>query len=154
MAEAPVHISEVVRRLLEAYGVTRAGSRITARVQEATEHFSRQRMLRFNKDFLYATDGLAIRVRNRAGLSPADRKIELVAPEEIDEALLQSVRLGFSLSMDEAVSSALNLLGFGRATQRISTVVEDRLALLLEKNQVALLNGMLTPASDKVRVEI
>lgn len=151
MAEAPVHMSEVVRRLLEAYGVTRAGSRITARVQEATEHFSRQRMLRFNNEFLYAMDGLAIRVRNRSELNPADRKIEWVAPEEIDEALLQSIRLGFSLSMDEAVSSALNLLGFGRATQRISTAVEDRLALLLEKNQVSFASGMVTPTTDTVR---
>lgn len=151
MAEAPVHMSEVVRRLMDAYGVTRAGSRITARVQEVTEHFSMQRMLRFNSEFLYATDGLAIRVRNRSELSPADRKIEWVAPEEIDEALLQSVRLGFSLSMDDAVSSALNLLGFGRATQRISSAVEDRLALLLEKNRVSFANGMVTPAPDAVR---
>ena len=110
-----------------------------------------QRMLRFNSEFLYAMDGLAIRVRNRSELSPADRKIEWVAPEEIDEALLQSVRLGFSLSKDDAVSSALDLLGFGRATQRISSAVEDRLALLLEKNRVSFANAMVTPAPDAVR---
>ena len=150
-AEAPIHIFEVIRRLMDVYGVKKAGSRITARVQEAIEYFSSQQKLRFSNEFLYATDGLAIRVRNRSELSPADRKIEWVAPEEIDEALLQSVRLGFSLSMDEAVSSALNLLGFGRATQRISTSVEDRLALLLEKNQVAFANGMFTQLPDTVR---
>ena len=65
--------------------------------------------------------------------------------------LLQSVRLGFSLSKDAAVSSALDLLGFGRATQRISSAVEDRLALLLEENRVSFANAMVTPAPDAVR---
>jgi len=46
-------------------------------------------------------------------MGPADRKIEWVAPEELDAALLAVVRMGYSITPDAAVAGALDMLGFG-----------------------------------------
>ena len=116
---------------MDAFGVSRAGTRITSRVREAVDHCVQRGMVRFQGDFVYGTYGVQVVPRDRSAFSAAEKKIELVAPEEIDAALLESVRLGYSLSVDDAVSSAMGLLGFGRATQKIASTAEGRLDRLI-----------------------
>lgn len=134
-AEAPVHRDEVTKRLMDAYNVVRTGSRITSTVQEAIDHCSARRLFEVRGDFLYEGDMTHFPVRDRSAFVSTDRKIEWVAPEEIDAALLESIRLGFSLSFEGAVTSAIDMLGFGRATQKISSAVDDRLNLLIESKR-------------------
>jgi very-short-patch-repair endonuclease len=134
-SEGPIHREEVTRRLMEAYGVMRAGSRITSAVDEAIAHSAGHRMVDVRGDFLYQAGVVRVPVRDRSALPSTDRKIEWVAPEEIDTALLETIRLGFSLSFEEAASAAIEMLGFGRATQRISSAVEQRLNALLESRR-------------------
>ena len=136
--EAPVHIAVVIARLMEAYGVVRAGSRITASIEDAVAYGVNRRMFEQRKEFLYAVGGEPVGARDRSLFAPADKKIEWVAPEEIDAALLESVRLGFTLNMEEAVSSTISMLGFGRATQKIAAAVEDRLNNLIKTNRVVM----------------
>ena len=40
--EAPIHLGEVTKRVMDAFGVSRAGARITGRVREAVEHSARR----------------------------------------------------------------------------------------------------------------
>lgn len=116
--EAPVHESDITRRLMDAFGVTRAGSRISTAVDEAIRLGCRQQRFRHRDGFVYSANGQDVQIRNRAQLEAAERKIELVAPEEIDLALLETVTLEFSMATEDAVSGALSLLGFGRATAK------------------------------------
>jgi very-short-patch-repair endonuclease len=142
--ESPVHVDEVAKRLMDAYGVSRAGSRITARLSEALQYAAAQRLIDVRGGFVYAIGGDPVQARDRSSFSSTERKIELVAPEEIDAALLDSVRLGFSLMPDAATAAAINLLGFGRATQRIAAVAEERLAQLTRAGLLVKSNGALT----------
>ena len=73
--EAPVHLSEVTKRLMDAYGVARAGSRITSRVQEAVEHCVRVGKLDFRGEFVYNTRQGEIAPRDRSGFSPSDKRL-------------------------------------------------------------------------------
>lgn len=130
--EAPIHVSELTKRLMEAFGVGRAGSRITARVQEALEHCTRGGKVSLHGDFVYGNGGENIVPRDRSSFNTIDRRIEWVAPEEIDAALMTSVRLGYSLQLEDAVSEAVKSLGFGRVTQRVGNAVEERLAALVQ----------------------
>ncbi len=143
-AEAPVHRDEVTKRLMDAYNVVRAGSRITSTVQEAIAHCSTRGLFKVNGDFLYDSGTTRVSVRDRSAFASADRKIEWVAPEEIDQALLESIRLGFSLSVEAAVTSAIDMLGFGRATKKISSVVNDRLSVLIKTQRAIMAEEMLT----------
>ena len=142
--ESPVHEDEVAKRLMDAYGVSRSGSRIAARLGDAMQHAAAQRLIDWRGGFVYARGGDPIEVRDRSSLMPTERKIELVAPEEIDAALVDSVRLGFSLAPDAAIDAAIDLLGFGRATQRIAGVVEDRLVQLTHAGLLVKSNDALT----------
>lgn len=142
--EAPVHVDEVARRIKDAYGVARAGSRISARIDQALRFAAQQKVIELRGDFVYPVGRQVNEARDRSALDVADRKIELVAPEEIDAALIESVRLGFSLSPDDAVTSAIALLGFGRATQKISTVVGERTEPLITSRQLVRSNDALT----------
>jgi very-short-patch-repair endonuclease len=142
--ESPVHLDEVAKRLMDAYGVARSGSRIAARLSEAMQHAAAQRLIDVRGGFVYAIGGDPVQVRDRSSFSPTERKIELVAPEEIDVALLDSVRLGFSLAPDAAIAAAIDLLGFGRATQKIAAVVEDRLVQLTTAGLLVKSNGAMT----------
>jgi very-short-patch-repair endonuclease len=142
--EAPIHFSELTKRLMDAFNVVRAGTRITSRVREAIDHCVRRGSVTFRGDFVYGAGSDQIAPRDRSSFSPADKKIELVAPEEIDAALLESVRLGYSLDVESAISSAIRLLGFGRATQKIAATVEERLSLLVQSGALERTAGVIT----------
>lgn len=142
--ESPVHVDEVAKRLMDAYGVTRSGSRIAARLGVALQHAAAQRLIEVRGGFVYAIGGDPVQARDRSSFGPTERKIELVAPEEIDAALLDVVRLGFSLAPDAAIAAAIDLLGFGRTTQKISAVVEERLIQLTNIGLLVKSNNALT----------
>ena len=134
--EAPVHESDVTKRLMEAFGVSRAGNRITENVGVAIKHGQRAGLFHYNAGFLYADKNRSAMVRNRATLEPVERKIELIAPEELDSALLDVVRMSFSINQDAAVSGALDMLGFGRASANIVTKLNARIAVLLRAGRI------------------
>jgi len=143
--ESPVHETEVIKRLMMSYGVARAGSRIVENVGAAIRHGHRAGMFHQADGFVYADALRVAQIRNRSELEPAERKIEWVAPEELDAALVEVVRLGFSISQEAAVSGALDALGFGRATVNITGVMNARVASLVAC-------GKLTRSGDKLMV--
>lgn len=143
-AEGAIHISEVTKRLMEAFGVSRTGSRIAAKVDEAVKACHRQAVAVLRGDFVYPPGNELIQIRDRSALDSSERKIEFVPPEEIDLALQESIRLGFSMPIDDTVPSVLGLLGFGRATQRIAGVIEERLEQLVKSNILSRKDGILT----------
>ena len=145
--EAPVHTSEVTRRIMEAYGVTRAGARITSAIEEAIRFGARKEAYLTRGSFVYSTGGKSVPTRSRAHFETTERKIEWVAPEELDQALLETVTLGFSMSREDAISGALGLLGFGRATSKIAGVLEERLRELIAHQRLQMVNGVVSVGS-------
>jgi very-short-patch-repair endonuclease/DNA polymerase III delta prime subunit len=125
--ESPVHEAEVTKRLMESFGVSRAGSRI---VESGLFHHS--------GGFVYADKTCSAAVRNRSALDTAERKIEWVSPEELDTALIDMVRLSFSISKEAAVSGALESLGFGRVTTNIAHAMDNRVSSLIKVNRLNL----------------
>lgn len=142
--EAPVHVDDVAKRIKDAYGVSRAGSRIAAKIEDALRFAATCHFIERRGDFVYRMNHQVTEVRDRSALEVADRKIELVAPEEIDAALIESVRLGFTLAPDDAATSAIALLGFGRATQKIASVVAQRADVLIQSGRLVKSGDVLT----------
>ena len=134
--EAPVHEVDVTRRLMESFSVTRAGSRISDAVTKALQQGDRAGQFHFANGFVYGDKSKEATVRNRSALEPSERKIEYLAPEELDKALVEVIRMGFSVAQDEAISGALDSLGFGRATMNITNVMKARIAGLTKKNVI------------------
>ncbi len=72
-------------------------------------------------------------MRDRSQLAATEKNIDWVAPEEIEAALADSVREGFTTTESEAVLAALNALGFSRATQNATVMVRDRLTSFVNR---------------------
>ena len=141
--EAPVHESEMTRRLLECYGVNRSGHRIAATIAEAVQVGTAKGLFYALNGFLYVDQRRNAKVRSRAELNPTERKIEWVAPEEIDEAILDVVRIGLSHPMEDAITDAAERLGFGRITNKMKEIIRVRLDLLLVDRQLIQKDTML-----------
>jgi hypothetical protein len=115
-------------------------------VQADVSEGQRRKLLEARGEFVYLPGKFDVAVRDRSALPSVERNIEWVAPEEIDAALLETLRLGFSLSRADAVGAAIDMLGFGRATQKIAATMDDRLSHLIATHRASLNAGMVALA--------
>ncbi|VFR96914.1 DNA helicase related protein [plant metagenome] len=133
--EAPVHIDVVTRRLMAAHRVSRAGARVVARVKDAVDAATREYGWVQQNGFILrpgqCNGNESIPVRSRSLLPTAERKIELISPEEIRTALLKTVDVAFSIGPADLVAEVARALGFGRATANITAQIESQLSVLL-----------------------
>jgi len=126
--EAPVHAEEVLRRIREAAGIAKAGSRIRDTFDGAVRIATSSRGIERRGDFLYVRGKKEYPLRSRYNLPSAARKLDLVSDEEVAEALRVVVRDSYGLSKDEASAAGVRLLGFERSTGQMS----DRMTAVLE----------------------
>jgi len=126
--EGPVHLDVVVVRIRDAWGAGRAGSRIQAAVEEAVGVLLRAKRVQRTGDFLSISNVLPV-PRNRSAASSAVRKPDMVAPEEIREAIVQVVERNFGAKRDELPTAVAKLLGFTTTT----SAWRDMTKLQLEK---------------------
>lgn len=96
---------------------------------------------------MYSAENNAIPIRSRAHFESSERKVEWVAPEELDQALVETVTLGFSMSREDVTSGALALLGFGRATAKIAGVIDERIVVLVNSGRLRMVDGVVTPVT-------
>lgn len=144
--EAPIHQDELARRLMDAYGLKRMGVKIEAKLDATIVAGVRRKLLHRSGSFIYQDESRAATLRNRGELGTSEKKIELVSPEELDMALIEIIRSGFSMTQDAAVSGSLELLGFGRATAKIGGIVNARIDTLLKDRRLKLENSRLALA--------
>lgn len=141
--ESPVHRMEVMRRITEGAGLKRTGSRIQSTLQVAIDVASSKGRVRVRGDFLWDPGMKEPTVRDRSNLESSEKKLELVAPEEIRVALLAEIRRGFSMSVEAAMSSAARALGFQRVTAQAEDVFRAQIRYLVD-------DGTLKHAGDLV----
>ncbi len=127
--EAPVHIDEVTRRIREAVGWGRAGSRIQAAVIQGIGWAESQGLVKCRGSFLHHPIEEQNLVRWRGQVPSAYKKLEYVADIEIDAALMAVIAKSFGIVTTEAVVLASKMLGFDRTTAAMS----DRLTRCLKR---------------------
>ena len=140
--EAPVSIDIISRRLMAAFGVSRAGSRVVARIRDAVDAAINEHAYVLQHDgFIIRSEQLdgsvAITVRDRSSMPTAERKIELIAPEEIRVALVETTKLSFSISSAHLIAEVARQLGFNRASANITARIEAQLGLLLARKTLS-----------------
>ena len=133
--ESPIHTREVVTRIRTAVGVGRTGVRIKQRMEEAVRYGITTGLFERRGDFLWRPDHEVAEVRRRDGTLPDTARglktIEMIAPEEIGQALCHVVRDSFGIDRDEAIREASRLFGFKltgpKITRRMHAVLDDLL---------------------------
>ena len=135
--EGPVHIDEVARRIANAAGANRVGNKIRDAINLALTAAVKRKRVKMRGDFLWGPEMETPTVRDRSDLPAQQRKIELIAPEEIDQALLSTVRRAFGIGVDGAILEASKSLGFARTSAGMGETIRARVRELLKRGALA-----------------
>jgi very-short-patch-repair endonuclease len=134
--ESPVHIDEVTKRIMDRVGIKRSGRRIRGAMSTAA-HFAKNRaMIKIKGEFLWLPDMDVPPVRDRSALPVGSKKIEYVAPEEIDAAILKAVNKSRGLTPDHIPHVAARYLGFLRIADPTRDQFEIRIHYLIAVKQL------------------
>ena len=133
--ESPVHLQEAITRVRTAARVGRTGSRIQQRMEEAIRHGHQACMFEQRGDFLWRPGHKTPDVRKRDGQlsdsAKALKKIEMIAAEEIGQALYHAAKDSFGISEDDAIKEACRLFGFQRTGAKITSRIQGIVRQLL-----------------------
>lgn len=123
--EGPVHVSEVMKRICDAAGIKRIGSRIQEKIENSFANLSD---VSRKGDFLWSKDMVAPVLRDRSN-SAVNKKVHFIADEEIAQAILKVVKDSYGVSIDHVAAAAFQMLGFARVTdemrERIKPIIGD-----------------------------
>ena len=134
--ESPVHLDEVARRIATAVGVSRIGNRIRNKVKTAARQATRSGSVQIRGEFLYWTEQGEVTVRDRSELPNTSRKIEFIAPEEIEMAIKQVVSVAFGIEREELAREACKFFGFKSVSEDMRRSVDKVVEELIEKRQL------------------
>ena len=135
--ESPVHVEEVIRRISNDFGVSRIGNRIRHALENAIADANRQGNIHKKGDFLWEP-GIAKlkKARTRDGLPNVSRKIELIAPEEIELVIKSVVESTYGIKQEEIASSVCKVFGFGRASAGMKEHVDQIIEKMLSQTKL------------------
>ena len=131
--ESPVHWKEAARRVMAAAGVQKLGSRIETAFDEAARRGTSRRLFARRGEFLWHADMAEPTVRDRSNLPAASRRLDLVAPEEIQRAILKVIAESYGMQPDEVPGAVCRILGFARVTDEMRSAVEPHREALVKK---------------------
>jgi len=123
-AEGPVLIAEVTRRIADAAEVKRIGGRIQAAMEQAVEGAVSRGKIRRRGDFLWPAGLERPVVRDRGNLPAPARRLEFVAPEEIEAAIGIAVADACGIEPAAIPPAACRLLGFPRVGEEMRARVD------------------------------
>ena len=145
--ESPIHRQEVITRIRTAAGVGRAGSRIQQHMGLAIRVGLSSRLFDQKGEFLWRPEHSIPDVRSRDSNLPetakALRRIEMIAPEEIAQALHHAVNDSFGIGENEAVNEACRLFGFQRTGSKITDRLKPVVKQMLKDGRLQRTGGLL-----------
>ncbi|MEO3404905.1 DUF3320 domain-containing protein [Mucilaginibacter sp. CAU 1740] len=130
--ESPVHFDEMAKRIADAAGIAKVGSRIRYTLTQALERAKNEHKVTVRGDFLWAPEMESVIARDRSKLPAAYRKMALVAPEEIYEAIRQVVGNAIVITELEAIPLIAKLLGFSRVTDEIRQQLSEAIGKTIQ----------------------
>ena len=149
LAESPVHRDELARRIMDANGVSRLGSRIRRTVDAAIKRAVGKGQVEVRGDFLHAAGQRPadVPIRDRSALPSSSRSFDLIAPEEVRAAIAEVISTSFGIGAEDLPTEVCRLFGFGQTSAQMRAAVEDALADMQTAGTVAERQGTLTLTS-------
>jgi len=135
-AESPVHIDEVARRICDAASIKRRGARITEAIASASRLSVRNERIVAKGGFLWLPKQETLVARDRSRLPAASRKIEFIAPQELEAAVLEALKTSLGLPKDEIPSVAARYLGFNRTSASIDEAFQGVIDTMIQNDRL------------------
>lgn len=146
--ESPVHFDEVARRIADAAGVSKVGSRIRQSLESATAYAARAGLVTIKEGFLWLPDMIIPVVRERSNIPSASKKLQFIAPEEILQAIQRVTESALAIHPDAAVPLVAKMFGFLRVTEDMRREIAGVINLAITKGVVKK-EGELLKANEK-----
>ena len=115
--ESPVHFEEMARRIADANGISKIGSRVRASITDAVNYAIRTGLIKKKDEFLWHFEDHLPIIRDRSLLSPNSKKLSLISDEEMNLAIIKVVESSIAIQPDNAVILIAKLFGFARVTE-------------------------------------
>ncbi|MEX2592624.1 MAG: DUF3320 domain-containing protein [Anditalea sp.] len=117
--ESPIHFKEMARRIADANGVSKIGTRIRSRINAATDFAQNNELIKRKGDFLWHPEMQVPYIRERSNLPPSSRKLQYISPEEINKAIKKVVESSIAIQPDAAAPLIAKIFGFSRVTEEM-----------------------------------
>lgn len=117
--ESPVHFDEVGRRIAEAAGISKIGSRIRYTLDAAVNYAVTSGLIVKKDDFLWHPKMENPIIRNRAGLNSSSKKLAYISLEEMTLAVTKVVSESIAIQPEVATVLIARLFGFSRVTEEM-----------------------------------
>jgi hypothetical protein len=135
--EGPIHKNVVKRRLANVFKV-RLGRQIDSRLGILILRASGSGYVKMIGDFLWPPKKQYIEIRIQKGSNK--RSIVEIPPQEIDLALIKTVRNSISVSEEDLIKEVARIFGF-RATKNVQYTISLRIKSLLNKEKLSRVRG-------------
>lgn len=139
--ESPVHVYEVMRRVADAASISKLGPRIKTAIEAGINFGIRQGVLRRMGDMLWLPAMQHPLLRDRSALPASAKNLELMAPEEVTQAILQVIKESYGIEPADIPAAVVRLLGLSRLTEDSREQVELLLEQLLREGKVLVQNN-------------
>ena len=146
--EGPVHSDEVARRVTRAAGVNRIGDRIRRTLKTAACHALRSGAIKIKGEFYYSAVQPEVIVRDRKTHSTISRKLDLVAPEEIEATIKIIVSNSLGIERRDLPREVCRFLGLGAVRGGRQQTVEMITDRMLERGELTQKGASLVTCSD------
>lgn len=142
--ESPVHFNEMAQRVLSAVGVHRLGPRIQENLWRGVRHAEERGLIERRGNFLWLPGRPDPTVRDRSSLPLTSRKIELIADEEIAQAVRQVVEASYGAEKAVVIQQVCRMLGFARTTEGMKARVDDVIRSVVAEGRLSANAGQLS----------
>lgn len=140
--EGPIHEDEILIRVRDLWGLSRAGNRIQTAVKSGLTVALTQHKLTSENGF-YQQIGTQVQVRNRAQVESSGlRKAEYLPPSEVRKAILSLLDATHGALSSELATGVLRGLGFKFANSQLRTIVDAEALRLAKDGEIVEKNGM------------
>ena len=137
--EGPIRFEEVIKRIREYWGLKQAGKRIKDAINSAALEAEENNQIIIKDDFLYATNESPVKVRRRTKAN-----IDLISPEEIEEAIKLVIQAQFATPPDDLITQTAHLFGFKSTGKKTAKRIQEVLNSLIKNGAlVEMPNGMI-----------
>jgi len=146
--EGPVHVEIATRRLAEAWGLHRVGSRMTHAVDDAIRYLLRSHGAVRRGDFLWPVgEGFQLQVRKP---NPNDertiRSIRQIPPQEIELAFTKVLEEALSMPREALITQVGRLFGSDRIPSESQNLLDQILRKLISDRSIIENEGRLSLA--------
>ena len=87
-------------------------------------------------NFLWKPDMSQPKLRLRSDLPAASRKLELIAPEEIELAIIEVIKASYGIPREDIPSEVCSVFGFQRVTEAMRSIVDKVSSKMLNESSV------------------